>query len=62
MDTLCIRKKRRVLFEKKKIQQLFIHDVHEGLGAHPKAKGLASHRGREPTYKKTSEILLVQYS
>ena len=43
--------KRRIVFEKER-QQLIMHDVHEGLGDHPKAKVSASHRDSESTYQK----------
>ena len=45
---------RKVIFEAKQKGEI-IHDIHEGIGENVRSKAMASHRGRETTYKKLSE-------
>ena len=46
---------KRVVISSKERQRQIIQDIHADLGENPKAKAMASHRGRESTYQKISE-------
>ena len=48
-------KKSRLVIKSKDEQRQIIDDIHKGLGENPKAKAMASHRGRDTTYQKVSE-------
>jgi hypothetical protein len=46
---------KRIVISSTERQKQIIQDIHAGLGENPKAKAMASHRGRESTYQKISE-------